>query len=97
MTSHGDGVKIPRGFDPVPFSYRELVSVSIHGINHMGVGVGKVDVAHGDGTLKRTVLVPMGLPGETVLARVYRNMPDHSEADLGEGSTRLNHYVAHVY
>ncbi|MEX2578618.1 MAG: class I SAM-dependent RNA methyltransferase [Verrucomicrobiales bacterium] len=66
----------PRKFHPDPFSYHEEIEVEIESLTNLGSGVARVN--------DWVVFVPYALPGETVRARVYRNTPSYSDADLVE-------------
>jgi tRNA/tmRNA/rRNA uracil-C5-methylase (TrmA/RlmC/RlmD family) len=66
----------PKGFHPEPFAYHEIVELKIHTLTNLGQGLGRID--------NWVVIVPFALPDETVRARVYRNHPNFSEADLVE-------------
>ncbi len=65
----------PRGFRPWPFSYHEEIELEIQTLTNMGKGLARTH----DGWV---VFVPFCLPGESVLARIYRNDKNFSEADL---------------
>ena len=65
----------PRGFRPFPFEYHEEIELEINTLTNMGKGLGRTN----DGWV---VFVPFCLPGERVLARIYRNEKNFSEADL---------------
>ena len=67
----------PRKFHSVPFDYHEEIELTIASLSNLGQGVGRTN---GDWV----VFVPFSLPGERVRARVYRNAPNYSEADLME-------------
>ena len=67
-------VKPPRNFKPKPFAYHEEVMVEIESLNNQGAGVGRLN--------GWVIMVPFALPGETVKARIWRNMSNYSEADL---------------
>ena len=67
----------PRKFHPEPFAYHEEIELTIDSLTNLGHGVGRVN---GDWV----VFVAFSLPGEKVRARVYRNAPNYSEADLVE-------------
>lgn len=67
----------PRKFHPEPFAYHEEIELTIDSLSNLGAGVGRTE---GDWV----VFVPFTLPGERVTARVYRNAPNYSEADLIE-------------
>lgn len=66
--------RIPNRFHPVPFAYHEEVELEIESLTNLGKGVGR----HGDWV----VFVSHALPGERVVARIFRNSPTYSEADL---------------
>lgn len=66
--------QIPRNFHPEPFEYHQEVEVEIESLTNLGKGVARVK--------DWVVFVAYALPGETVLARVFRNTPTYSEADL---------------
>lgn len=66
----------PRNFRPDPFAYHQEVEVRIESLSNLGVGVGRVN--------DWVVFVPHALPEERVLARVWRNAANFSEADLVE-------------
>ncbi|MEM7145006.1 MAG: class I SAM-dependent RNA methyltransferase [Verrucomicrobiota bacterium] len=65
---------IPKGFTPHPFAYHEIVTLDIHTLTNQGHGLGRLD--------NWVVIVPFALPGESVKARIYRNHPNYSDADL---------------
>ena len=65
------------GFKAGPFEYHEEIRVEISGLTNMGQGVART-------TNNWVVLVPFCVPGETVIARIYRNQKNYSEADLVE-------------
>lgn len=66
----------PKGFNPKPFAYHELIELEVHTLTNQAQGLGRID--------SWVVLVPFALPGEIVKARVFRNRPNCSEADLIE-------------
>jgi tRNA/tmRNA/rRNA uracil-C5-methylase (TrmA/RlmC/RlmD family) len=66
--------KAPRGFREGKFHYHEEVEVEIDNLTNLGQGVGRVD--------GWVIMVPFALPGERVLARIYRNHANYSDADL---------------
>lgn len=66
----------PRKFHPEPFAYHEEIELEIDSLTNLGVGVGRVK--------DWVVFVHYALPGEKVRARVFRNSPNFSEADLME-------------
>ena len=65
----------PRGFRPFPFPYHEEIELDIETLTNMGKGLARTV----DGWV---VFVPFCLPGERVIARIYRNDKNFSEADL---------------
>ena len=65
----------PRGFKPFPFPYHEEIELDIETLTNMGKGLARTS----DGWV---VFVPFCLPGERVIARIYRNDKNFSEADL---------------
>lgn len=67
----------PRKFHPEPFDYHEEIELTIDSLTNLGQGVGRVKGSW-------VVFVPFTIPGETVRARIYRNTPTYSEADLVE-------------
>jgi len=69
-------VEAPKNFHPEPYGYHEELELSIDSLTNLGVGLGRMD--------GWVVMVPFSLPGERVRARVFRNRPNFSEADLLE-------------
>ena len=57
-----------------PVSIGDELTLELIGLNHSGAGLGRVD--------NWVVMVPLGLPGERVQVRVWRNHKRYSEADL---------------
>jgi 23S rRNA (uracil1939-C5)-methyltransferase len=66
--------KPPRNFHPEPFAYHEEIELTIDDLSNLGEGVGRHE--------GWVVMVPFALPGERVLARIWRNKKNYSEADL---------------
>jgi len=66
----------PAKFKPHPFAYHQQIELEIETLTNLGAGLGRLD--------NWVVFVAGALPGEKVLARVYRNHKNHSEADLIE-------------
>ncbi len=66
----------PKNFVPTPFEYHQEVEISIESLTNLGIGVGRID--------GWVVMVPFVIPGERVLAKVYRNFQNYSDADLVE-------------
>lgn len=64
----------PRRFVPHPFAYHQEIELQIDTLSNRGDGVGRVD--------GWVVFVPFTLPGEKVIARIYRNEKNCSHADL---------------
>tara|TARA_R100000027_G_scaffold48943_1_gene37534 strand:- start:12625 stop:13845 length:1221 start_codon:yes stop_codon:yes gene_type:complete len=69
-------VDAPKNFIPEPFEYHQELDLSVESLTNLGVGVARVD--------GWVIMVPFALPGEKVRARVFRNRPNFSEADLLE-------------
>ena len=67
-------MKPPKNFHPDPFAYHEEVELVIEDLTNLGQGVGRID--------GWVVFVPFVLPGERVVARIWRNKKNYSEADL---------------
>ena len=63
-------------FKPNPYQYHEEITIDIENLTNEGVGLGRHN--------GWVVMVPLVIPGETVLVRVYKNNPNYSEADLVE-------------
>ncbi len=70
-----DNPKKKNGFKPGPFEYHEEIEVEISSLTNMGQGIARTDK-------NWVVLVPFCVPGEKVIARIYRNQKNYSEADL---------------
>jgi 23S rRNA (uracil1939-C5)-methyltransferase/tRNA (uracil-5-)-methyltransferase len=70
-------------FNDFPFPYHKEIELEITTLTNLGVGLGRVPL---EGVPEResgwVVMVPFSLPGEKVLARIFRNQSGHSEADL---------------
>lgn len=64
----------PKNFRAEPYAYHEEVELEIEDLGNLGHGVGR------DGDW--VVLVPYALPGERVVARIWRNKSRYSEGDL---------------
>jgi 23S rRNA (uracil1939-C5)-methyltransferase/tRNA (uracil-5-)-methyltransferase len=81
-------------FKDHPFPYHQEIELEISTLTNLGVGLGRVQLAEplppetSDPGLPAAkiagwvVMVPFSLPGERVRARVFRNHPNFSEADL---------------
>ncbi|MFP4167142.1 MAG: class I SAM-dependent RNA methyltransferase [Opitutales bacterium] len=69
-------MEAPKNFVPKPFSYHEEVEFRVEALTNRGAGLGRID--------GWVVMVPFVLPGERVRARIYRNFPNYSDADLVE-------------
>ena len=63
------------GFKPGPFEYHEEIEVEISSLTNMGQGIARTDK-------NWVILVPFCVPGEKVVARIYSNKKNYSEADL---------------
>jgi len=87
----------PNKFKPYPFDYHQEIEVEIDALSNLGVGIARVQVEAEDAgftsnlpglTSKKpesqgwVVFVPHTLPGEKVLARIFRNDKSHSQADF---------------
>lgn len=87
----------PKKFNPYPFDYHQEIEVEISSLSNLGVGIARVQVEAEDPgftsnipgvasqpteSLGWVVFVPHTLPGEKVLARIFRNDKSHSQADL---------------
>ncbi|MFA5058228.1 MAG: class I SAM-dependent RNA methyltransferase [Opitutaceae bacterium] len=93
-------------FNDRPFAYHQELEVEIATLTNLGAGLGRVPLADHLGPetcdLKLpaakaagwVIMVPFALPGERVRARVFRNHPNYSEADLVEVLTPSPHRVA---
>lgn len=64
----------PRNFKPKPFTYHQEIELTIDDLTNLGVGVGRID--------GWVVMVPYSLPGERVVARIWRNKSNYSDGDL---------------
>ena len=81
-------------FNARPFTYHQEIELEITTLTNLGAGLGRVALAAhlepGTCDLELlaandagwVVMVPFALPGERVRARVFRNHPNYSEADL---------------
>ncbi|MBK73525.1 MAG: SAM-dependent methyltransferase [Verrucomicrobiales bacterium] len=66
----------PRKFKAEPYDWHEIVELKIEGLSNLGAGIAKPD--------GWVVFVPFALPGEKILAKVWRNEANCSHADLVE-------------
>jgi 23S rRNA (uracil1939-C5)-methyltransferase/tRNA (uracil-5-)-methyltransferase len=64
----------PKKFVPTPFAYHQELTLTIETLTNLGHGIARVD--------GWVVMVPFALPGERVIARVYRNHKNYSDAEL---------------
>ncbi len=84
-----------RKFIDRPFAYHQEIELEITTLTNLGVGLGRVplpvsgelapwnlELAAQPPAGGWVVMVPFALPGERVRARVFRNHPNYSEADL---------------
>ena len=82
-------------FSDRPFAYHQEIELEITTLTNLGAGLGRVPLPAdlGPGTCGLgpstqppsggwVVMVPFALPGERVRARIFRNHPNFSEADL---------------
>lgn len=89
-------------FNRRPFAYHQEIELEISTLTNLGSGLGRIDLGPaptGEPPLAEArggwvVMVPFTLPGERVRARVFRNHPNFSEADLLEVLTPSPHRVA---
>jgi len=77
--------RLPKNFQPDPYAYHEELLLEVESLSNQAQGVAR--------DAGRVVFVNHALPGETVKARVYRNSPNFSEADLVEVVTPSPHRV----
>jgi 23S rRNA (uracil1939-C5)-methyltransferase/tRNA (uracil-5-)-methyltransferase len=78
-------IRPPKKFHPHPFAYHQEIELEITTLTNMGQGLGRVD--------GWVVLVPFALPGEKIVARIYRNDKNFSEGDFVRTLTRSPHRV----
>ncbi len=72
-------------FNDKPFAYHQEIELEVSTLTNLGLGLGRVSISGAEPEAKSwVVMVPFTLPGERVLARVYRNHKNYSEADLIE-------------
>lgn len=64
----------PKNFIAKPFAFHEEVELLIVDVNNLGYGIGKVN--------NWVITVPFVNIGEKVIARIFRNHKNYSEADL---------------
>ena len=84
-------------FKAYPFDYHQEIEVEIDALSNLGVGIARVQIDAEDPGFQSTipglaskksesvgwvVFVPHTLPGEKVLARIFRNDKSHSQGDL---------------
>ena len=79
----------PKKFRAYPFDYHQELEFTIESLSNLGDGIARVEVPDEEGITSAdrggwTVFIPFTLPGERVLARVFRNDKNHSRADLLE-------------
>jgi len=73
----------PKKFKPYPFEYHQEIEVEISTLSNLGVGIARVKLEDADpDSLGWVVFVPHTLPGEKVVARIFRNDKSHSQADF---------------
>ncbi len=73
----------PKKFKDTPFSYHQEIEVEITSLSNLGVGIARVQIDGQDADAPGwVVFVPHTLPGEKVIARIFRNDKSHSQADL---------------
>lgn len=72
-------------FNAFPFAYHQEIELEIQTLTNLGQGLGRIRLPDSDPESSGwVVLVPFGLPGDRVRARVWRNQKNCSEADLLE-------------
>lgn len=72
-------------FNAFPFAYHEEIELEIQTLTNLGQGLGRIRLPDSDPESSGwVVLVPFGLPGDRIRARVWRNQKNCSEADLLE-------------
>lgn len=64
---------VPKGFNPSPYPYHHTIELEILSLTNLGLGLGREQ--------DWVIQVPYVLPGETILARIYRNHKNYSSAD----------------
>jgi len=69
-------MQVPKNFVAEPFDYHQEIELTIESLTNLGQGVGRHD--------GWVVMVPHVIPGERVRARIFRNFPNYSDADLVE-------------
>ena len=73
----------PKKFKSHPFEYHQEIELEVSTLSNLGVGIARVKLEDADPESPGwVVFVPHTLPGETVLARIFRNDKSHSQADL---------------
>lgn len=83
----------PRKFFDQPFDYHQSIEIDIDALSNLGVGIGRITLNDEHTPLSAqakknkmqgqwVVFVPHTLPGERVLASIFRNDKSHSQADL---------------
>ena len=70
----------PKKFNPHPFDYHQEIELEISALSNLGVGIAKVKLDEENPPW--VIFIPSTLPGEKVLARIFRNDKNHSQADL---------------
>lgn len=72
-------------FNAVPFDYHQEIDLEIQTLTNEGQGLGRIRLPDSEPeNAGWVVLVPFGLPGDRIRARVWRNHKNYSEADLLE-------------
>jgi tRNA/tmRNA/rRNA uracil-C5-methylase (TrmA/RlmC/RlmD family) len=73
-------------FNDQPFGYHQEIELEITTLTNLGSGLGRVSIENRESKTENSggwvVMVPFTLPGERVVARVFRNQKNFSEADL---------------
>jgi 23S rRNA (uracil1939-C5)-methyltransferase/tRNA (uracil-5-)-methyltransferase len=72
-------------FVPFPFEFHQELEVDIDSLSNLGAGVAKVDIPAKDDaqeTRKWVIFIPMTLPGDRALIRIFRNDSNCSHGEL---------------
>ena len=65
---------VPHKFVPTPFDYHQELELTIESLSNQGIGIARID--------NWVIFVPACLPGEKVIASIFRNEKNCSQADL---------------
>jgi len=74
----------PKKFIPHPFTYHEIIDVTIDTLTNLGSGVARVNHTSevGETVSGWVVFIPFALPGEKVRVKITRNSKNNSQAQL---------------